>query len=88
MKTVEQLRKDGFKVKVLHSRKYYSHILPDLSSDYDLKIDPRGGHTKVVLTDPTGRTVESIAKCSTQDNYSKKIGRDIALGRALKEINL
>jgi hypothetical protein len=47
---------------------------------------PRGGHTSCLLTFPDGKEVWGSAECSSLDNYSKKIGRDIALGRALKNI--
>jgi len=44
---------------------------------------PRGGSTECKLTLPDGSEVVAYAECLLIDNYSKKIGRDISLGRAL-----
>ena len=50
-------------------------------------VSPRGGVTRVLLCDREGQPhAEGLAVCSTTDNYSKKIGRDIATGRALKAL--
>ena len=45
---------------------------------------PRGGRTGCTVILPNGDKVIGEAECSHRDNYSKKLGRDIALGRALK----
>lgn len=45
---------------------------------------PHGGHTSCTLTFPDGTEVVGVAECSRRDPYNKKIGRDIAVGRALK----
>lgn len=45
---------------------------------------PRGGLTQCRVTLPDGTEIVGTAECSDRDNFSKKIGRDIALGRALK----
>lgn len=44
---------------------------------------PRGGWTKAVVKFEDGTTAIGTAECSQKDNYCRKIGRDIALGRAL-----
>lgn len=46
--------------------------------------DPHGGITKVTLTFEDGSVFEAEAQCSNLDNYNKKVGREIALGRAVK----
>lgn len=48
---------------------------------------PRGGATSALILGPRGNAlVEYTARCSPNDNYCKAIGRQIALGRALKQL--
>jgi len=47
------------------------------------EISPYGGTTTCLITLPDGTEVSGAAACSNKDNFSKKIGRDISLGRAL-----
>lgn len=46
---------------------------------------PHGGRTTCKLTFPDGTEIWGVAECSGRDQYNKKIGRDISLGRALKQ---
>lgn len=71
----------GRRVKEQHGTFYRMKLRSWKDSDHTP--EPRGGRTSVRLTLPNGEEVWGIAECSTRDNYSKKIGRDIALGRAL-----
>lgn len=48
------------------------------------EISTHGGRTHCKLTLPDGTEIFGVAECSGRDQYNKKIGRDIALGRALK----
>jgi len=48
------------------------------------KIAPQGGLTQVCVSLPNGKYYFGHAFCSNKDNFNKKIGRNIALGRALK----
>lgn len=68
--TVQELRNAGYKVRVLHSRR-------DTFDGYR----PKGGFTRVVIDSPYGEHFEGEAKCSDKDNYNKKLGVRIALGR-------
>jgi hypothetical protein len=43
---------------------------------------PKGGTTHVIIDSPNGEHFEGIARCSKQDNYNKKLGVRIALGRS------
>lgn len=43
-----------------------------------------GGQTLVEITTPTGETLYGNAVCSTSQNYDRKLGVYIALGRAMK----
>ena len=74
--TVESLRKSGFRVRVYHCRQ----------KDAD-EISCRGGYTAVAVTPPNGTqfsTCNGFAHCSKKDNYNKRLGVTIALGRAMK----
>lgn len=71
--TVEGLRKNGYKVRVHHHRKMVASVAA-----------ARGGKTVVEVTTPDGTTFVGIARCSRKENFNKKMGVRIALGRALK----
>jgi hypothetical protein len=76
MHTVHSLRKLGCKVKVLHYREY--------ESDLTCQLAARGGSTVVEVYLPKQHFgFVGVAKCSPVDNYDRKIGVKIALGRAL-----
>lgn len=70
--TVSYLRKNGYKVAVIHHRK----------KDKDGTVKPKGGRTVLIIDSPTGEHFEGVAKCSNEDNYDKKLGIRIALGRS------
>jgi hypothetical protein len=82
MKTVEQLRKSGYKVKVEHYRTNKGQIV-QYSKKTKGKVDPKGGLTVVTVTTPSGRTLKSNATCHQNDVFSYKVGVKIALGRVL-----
>lgn len=74
--TVRDLRASGYKVRVLHQRKWNPY-----------GISGKGGVTTVQVRTPEGIELEGRAVCSKEDNYNKKLGVSIALGRALKNNN-
>lgn len=77
MSTVQELRSQGYTVKVRHNRARPSDTLAS--------VDPKGGSTEVrIEKDGVGASGEAV--CSAKDNYSRKVGRNIALGRALKAL--
>ena len=74
--TVESLRKSGFQVRVYHCRQRDAG-----------QISCHGGYTAVAVTPPNGTqfsTCNGFAFCSKKDNYNKRLGVAIALGRAMK----
>jgi hypothetical protein len=74
---IHELRKAGYKVRVLHGR----------LSGRDGRISPRGGFTAIELTTPDGKTsVAATAECSLKETFNRKIGNNIALGRAIKKL--
>jgi hypothetical protein len=76
MKTIQQLRKEGYKVRVMHGR----------ITGKSGAISPRGGTTVIELTTPQGTTVIAKAECSYKDNFNRRVGNQIALGRAINMI--
>lgn len=82
--TIHDLRKLGWKVRVIHK-----DVTPDNHAEYDPKvIDLATKFTKIELRSPEGIEYSGIAYCSKQDNYNRKLGNKIALGRALKKAML
>lgn len=89
MKTVHELRKAGNMVKVFHHRHVKTFRSIFSHGGMKTKYDPRGGMTKVVIKPknlPSEHTVVGTAYCSDKDNYNKKLGVRIAMGRALKQL--
>lgn len=82
---------EGYRPYVTHFRTFekpngerYIADMPTMPCD---KLIHKGGITEVALVDRQNSFVGmAFAYCSEQDNYSKKIGRDIATGRLLKAL--
>lgn len=70
--TVGYLRKSGYKIAVHHHRR----------KNKDGSFMPKGGKTVLIIDSPSGEHFEGCAKCSNEDNYNKKLGIRIALGRS------
>jgi hypothetical protein len=84
--TIKQLRQQGFKVRVLHTRKYHTPNAYYIDNTRR-ELLPKGGSTKIEITTPDKTTTvfgESI--CSDEDLFNRKVGNSIALGRALKAL--
>lgn len=77
MYTVESLRKMGWRVRVMHHRKYTPS-----------GINARGGKTVVEVTLPDGRDLVGISRCSRSENFDKRLGVRIALNRILSKIGI
>jgi hypothetical protein len=87
--TVQQLRNKGYKVRVLHNRLYngYYKWHPGaaeyfISNDLIAEPDTKGGSTEVIIDTPDGKYFQGLSICSKKDNYNKKMGVRIALGRS------
>ena len=76
METVKSLRQKGYKVRVLHKRKYKN----PLSDNFEEK----GGETILEIRTPEGTEISESARCHEKDNYNKKEGVRVALERALE----
>ena len=87
--TIQHLRNNGYKVRVLHNRLYNGYYKwqvgskPNHSVHGYAPIDPdtKGGSTQIVIDSPSGEHFEGLAICSKKENYNKKLGVRIALGR-------
>jgi len=74
--------KEGAKYRVYHMRPKTSRSSGDrVVESYAAK----GGYTRVDILDENGAIVSTgWAHCHPSDNYNRKLGHEIALGRALK----
>ena len=89
---------EGYKVKYEHRRRSYDKAgLFGPGGEMDrgfikrqgLLIHSKGGKTIAHIYDVNDKLVATgIAECSNNDNFNYRIGRDIALGRALKTAGL
>ena len=79
-KTIAQLRRSGYKVRVLHSRPKMSIQKID---GHMTEFSPKGGRTTIEITSPEGKNSIGIAECSEKDSWNRKFGNQIALGRAM-----
>jgi hypothetical protein len=89
--TIQELRKNGNRVRVVHRRFYEGSPLPmtreqAAAVSFHVRIGnifPRGGITEIYINDGKSKTKYGMADCSLKDNYNKSVGTDIALRRAL-----
>jgi hypothetical protein len=77
--TIHELRKQGYKVRVTHHKK-----LPEFDPYYHLA----SRATQIDIRDLNGNEFTAIARCSKQDEYNRKLGNKIALGRVLKYMSV
>jgi hypothetical protein len=75
--TIHQLRRAGWKVRVIHG------FIED-SRYEDVNVHLYNRFTRIELTSPDKKDSTGIAYCSKKDNWNRKLGNRIALGRALK----
>ena len=84
MTTVKELRQSGYKVRVLHHRNYKTYKVANNPNQFVQKrIHNLGGKTEIIIDSPNGEHYEGVAICSKTDNYNKRLGVKIALGRAM-----
>lgn len=74
----------------MQSKLKYYHMRRKTSKLESVK-NPRGimakGGITVAIVDDNGKKTVAIALCSDKDNYSKKIGRKITLGRIYSRVH-
>ena len=85
MNTIAQLRRSGYKVRVLHSRPKMSiQKIDGVMTEYN----PKGGNTIIEITTPDGRDALGFAQCSDKDSWNRRLGNQIALGRAIEKLGI
>ncbi len=81
--TIAQLRRNGYKVRVHHIRpKIKIQKIGGVSEENN----PKGGHTMIEITTPEGKSAVAYSICSKHDSWNRKLGNQIALGRALSQL--
>lgn len=102
METIQSLRKKGYKVRVIHQRRWlrrsdypdsevFTYTKREIIGNDNFEILSKGGKTIIEVTESfdqflAGRTVRGEAICSNKETFNRKIGNNIALGRALKQL--
>ena len=76
----------GHRVRYKHERAYYDKgPFAHIHDSYSLL--PQGGKTIARIIDPEGNEIaRGEAVCRPDENFKKAMGREIALGRALKQL--
>jgi len=82
--TIKHLRQKGYKVRVMHTRD--TKTVQKFSGPIQ-EVSNFGGSTKIELTTPDMEvTVAGEAVCSEEDNFNRRFGNEIALGRAISNL--
>lgn len=98
MKTLEQLKAEGYEVRVTHLRNAQQSddadrallVQPHIARKLGMPINPRGGITIVEvrrIAGHGGKWSRGFAFTHPKDNFQKKVGVAIALGRAMANHN-
>jgi hypothetical protein len=80
--TIHQLRRAGWKVRVIHGLTNNNLPFAPVSTKNKQPLSDR--FTRIELTSPESKDCTGIAYCSKEDQWNRKLGNRIALGRALK----
>lgn len=75
--TIHQLRRAGWKVRVIHGLTHEKYVGQEI-------VNHSNRFTKIEITSPDKKDASGIAFCSKNDQWNRKLGNRIALGRALK----
>jgi hypothetical protein len=83
-KTIEELRRSNYKVRVIHRS-----VKPSDAANTRLELVDDGDNsvTEITVTDPSAKyTATGFAYRSKRDMHNRKLGNMIALGRAMKAL--
>lgn len=78
-KLIDNMKRNGISVFIEHNRKYNS------CGNHGY-MQTKGGDTDVLVTLPSGKAYNEVAACHEKDNYNKRIGLHVCLGRILKRM--
>lgn len=82
--TIKDLRRKGYKVRVIHDRHY--DVVSKIDGNYK-ELSAKGGTTTIEVTTPNKQiSVFGKSVCSLEDNFNRRVGNEIALGRALQQL--
>ena len=82
--TIKYLRQRGYKVRVIHTRSH--DVIHKISGPVTL-LSCKGGTTTIEITTPDKQhNVFGKAICSLEDNFNRRVGNEIALGRAIEKL--
>jgi len=82
--TIHQLRRAGWKVRVIHG--FTNNNMPYGPRSIKNKEPLSDRFTRIEITNPEGVDSTGITYCSKEDQWNRKLGNRIALGRALKKL--
>lgn len=79
---------EGYRVKYRHRRLTTGGVDYATGNAHGMfAMSPKGGETEAKVYGPDDSVVAiGTATCHPRDNFNKRIARDIALGRALKQL--
>lgn len=93
---VAELREQGYDVYISHARPVYGSNgsgIPEAvytkrqAKELGKQLRPNGGVTTVSIRKGDDSPVwQGTSLCSTRDNFNRRLGLEIALGRALKKM--
>jgi hypothetical protein len=88
--TIQELRVSGNKVRCVHSRFTADQtlLIPNnvFKSNPVLKRSSRGGSTVIEIVTPENKIGKGVALCSKKDAFCRKKGLELALTRAMAQI--
>ncbi len=77
----------GDEISVIEEKVTKENKVSSIEQKLGAKISPCGGVTIVEVTTPTGEKLTEKARCRDYDQFNKRLGVAIALGRIMKIIH-
>lgn len=75
------------KIEVIEEKVTKQNRVSTIEQNLGAKISPCGGSTIVEVTTPSGEKLKEIARCREYDQFNKRLGVSIALGRIMKSLH-
>lgn len=85
---IAKLRSEGNRVFIRHVRNYEERWVKvdEETMKKHTRISPKGGKTLVEISLPNGKVFSGESICQKYIFFNKKMGVEVALGRAVKEL--